>query len=41
MKKVRLSSAILAGGFAVALAGSALAADTVKIAAQEPGGSWY
>lgn len=41
MKKATLIAAVLAGGVAMTAAGVTLAADTVKIAAQEPGGSFY
>lgn len=40
MKMFRLSAALVAGGIALS-ATTALAGETVKIAAQEPGGSWY
>jgi TRAP transporter TAXI family solute receptor len=41
MKHLQLAAAALAGGFALAMAGGAYAADTIKIGAQEPGGSFY
>ena len=40
MKKTSLVAAFLAGGIAIGTAGATLAAETVKIAAQEPGGSF-
>lgn len=41
MKKTSLVAALLAGGLAIGTAGASFAAETVKIAAQEPGGSFY
>ena len=41
MKHMRFAAAAIAGGIAFAMAGGAWATETIKIGAQEPGGSFY